>query len=235
MMDAKVHVLIVAAGIGSRFQSHDGLPKQYHHIGEKTVLAHSIEAFNDIKCAAITVVKHPEDHWWSDQSFRSNHTVFTCTGGNTRSQSVINGLEAIQADHQADHQDWVLVHDAARPCLNTNDIEYLMAATCKHDVGGLLVKPISDTIKKTHDGQHSQQTIDRNQLFAALTPQMFRLGDLLQCMKQANEALTTDESSAFEQAGQQPLLVQGSSHNIKITYPEDLALAHFYLQQQGRL
>ncbi|WP_154222754.1 2-C-methyl-D-erythritol 4-phosphate cytidylyltransferase [Marinicella rhabdoformis] len=227
------HVLITAAGIGSRFESQSGLPKQYHQIGDKTVLAHTIEAFNDIDCDIVMVTTHPDDKWWPEIKFQSKQLVKSCIGGSSRKQSVINGLLAIK--EKAQDTDWILVHDAARPCITPDDINRLINAVKSHAVGGLLVKPVTDTIKKSTDKSHCQTTIDRDQLFAALTPQMFRLGDLLHHLQQADDDKTTDEASAFEQAGKLPLMVLGNCQNIKITYPSDLALAHFYLQQQGRL
>lgn len=232
--DVNIHVLIVAAGIGARFNSQSDLPKQYHKIADKTVLAHSIEAFNGIPCHSIMVCTHTDDCWWPDITFHSTHVVKQCIGGSSRRQSVINGLLALQ-ENQAHKEDWVLVHDAARPCVNTSDLIQLIEQCQQHSTGGLLVKPISDTIKHSTDKLHSQTTIDRDLLFAALTPQMFRLSDLLQRLAQADPAKTTDEASAFEQVGLQPLMVKGSAQNIKVTYPDDLALATFYLQQQRRI
>lgn len=231
--DTHCHVLIVAAGIGARFNSQSDVPKQYHKIANKTVLAHSIEAFNKIHCQRIMVCTHADDCWWPGLHFQSPHKVHQCTGGSSRRQSVINGLLALR-ENQAQDRDWVLVHDAARPCVTTSDLTHLIEQSQQHPTGGMLVKPISDTIKHSTDGQHSHKTIDREQLFAALTPQMFRLGDLLQYLEQADPAKTTDEASSFEQAGQAPLMVQGAAQNIKITYPDDLDLAAFYLKQQGR-
>ena len=179
------------------------------------------------------VTTHVDDCWWPNIQFQSTHEIKHCTGGDSRSQSVIKGLKAIQ--QQANETDRVLVHDAARPCITQKDIEILIKQSQNHKVGGLLVKPVSDTIKHSSDKLHSVKTIDREQLFAALTPQMFRLDDLLSRLQQADPVLTTDDASAFEQAGLQPLMVQGNSQNIKITYPDDLALAQYYLQQQGRL
>lgn len=230
---SQIHVLITAAGIGSRFKSQSGLPKQYHQIGDKTVLAHTIEAFNDIDCGIVMVTTHPDDKRWPEIKFQSNQLVKSCIGGSSRKQSVINGLLAIK--QEAQETDWVLVHDAARPCITPDDINLLINTVKSHAVGGLLVKPITDTTKKSADKSHSQNTINRDLLFAALTPQMFRLDDLLYHLLQADDSKTTDEASAFEQAGKQPLMVPGNSQNIKITFPSDLALAHFYLQQQGRL
>ena len=231
-----IQVLIVAAGIGSRFNSKSDLPKQYHLIGNKTVLAHSIEAFNTVKCNGITVTTHSDDCWWKNITFQSTHEVKQCSGGDSRNQSVINGLNAIKQNHKDGPKDiWVLIHDAARPCVTPTDLERLISQCQSHNIGGLLVKPITDTIKYSDDEKHSSRTINRDQLFAAMTPQMFKLDDLLTHLQQAIPDMTTDDASAFEQAGLQPLLVQGNGQNIKITYPEDLTLAHFYLQQQGRL
>ena len=137
---------------------------------------------------------------------------------------------------KADASDWVLVHDAARPCLRSEDIDKLIEKAI-NDIGGILAVPVRDTMKRADDDQHISETVDRNQLWHALTPQMFRLGQLHDVLTLAldNNQLVTDEASAMELAGHKPLLVEGHSDNIKITRPEDLALAEYYLKQQGRL
>ena len=232
----KVHVIVVAAGLGRRFYADKSiigaLPKQYQQIGDNSVLAHSIKAFDAADVTGITVVLHPQDlHWPKQPKITSEHPVHTTTGGEQRHDSVRNGIKSLQADPQ----DWVLVHDAARPCVSQQEIQALIDACSSQQQGGLLVKPISDTIKCSDDGTTVSKTLDRNQLYAALTPQMFRCGDLLRALTVFEAGSITDESSALEAQGQQPIMVAGKSTNIKITTFEDLSIAAAILQQQGRL
>ncbi len=242
-----VHIIIVAAGIGSRFKHTQNqnikktVPKQYELIGDKPVLTHSVLAFDDIQVegaaiAGITVVLHPDDeHWLKQPDIHAKHPIKTTIGGSQRHDSVRNGIRALQSqsDHWAD--DWVLVHDAARPCVTTAEINELMATCIEHQNGGLLVKPISDTIKKSINGQTVKKTINRNELYAALTPQMFKCGDLLKALTVFEADSITDESSAVEAQGKSPMMVMGKNTNIKITQFDDLVLAKTILQAQGRL
>ena len=144
---------------------------------------------------------------------------------------MLNALEALA--EQADEQDWVLVHDAARPCLRAEDIDHLISELNDHPVGGLLAVPVRDTMKRADNNGAIQQTVDRKNLWHALTPQMFRLGDLRDALTKAvsDGIEITDEASAMEHIGKQPKLVKGQWSNIKITHPEDLKLAEFYLEQ----
>lgn len=231
----KIHLIIVAAGIGRRFKATgtpSQLPKQYETIGDKTILAHSITAFDDVAVDGITVVTHPQDHYWQTiQPIDSKHQIQNTAGGQQRHDSVRNGIKSLQA--AAD--DWVMVHDAARPCVSAEEINALINTCLKKHQGGLLVKPTTDTIKYSKDGNSVEKTINRDELFAAQTPQMFRCGDLLKALTVFEAGSITDESSAIEAQGQKPLMVQGKPSNIKITTYDDLALATFILEQQGRL
>ncbi len=229
--DPKIHVIIVAAGIGSRFANDDGPPKQYQLIGDKTVLAHSIAAFNRINVDGITVVINENDQHWHQLDITSEHPLNHTSGGLQRHDSVRNGIKSLQADPN----DWVLVHDAARPCVTTHEIDALITACISKQQGGLLVQPVTDTIKFSNEGEHVNKTINRQQLFAALTPQMFRCGDLLKALTVFEADSITDESSAIEAQGQKPIMIQGSRTNIKITESSDLAIAYSILKQQGRL
>jgi 2-C-methyl-D-erythritol 4-phosphate cytidylyltransferase len=145
----------------------------------------------------------------------------------------LNALQELST-HASD-EDWVLVHDAARPCVRTEDIARLIAQLTDDPVGGLLAVPVRDTMKRASSNQRVISTETREGLWHALTPQMFRFGKLRHALEQAieDEALVTDEASAMELAGNEPLLVEGHADNIKVTRPEDLALATFYLQQQS--
>ncbi len=234
--DNKIHVIVVAAGIGRRFSEEhaatEATPKQYQMIGNSTVLAHSIKAFNAANVTGITVVLHPKDRHWNEQpKIISKHPIHTTVGGEQRHDSVRNGIKSLHADKQ----DWVLVHDAARPCVSQIEIQSLIDACTNQQQGGLLVMPVSDTIKCSKGRLTVDKTLDRSHMYAALTPQMFRCGDLLKALTVFEAGSITDESSALEAQGQQPIMVLGKSSNIKITAFEDLPIAAAILQLQGRL
>ncbi|MCF6299739.1 MAG: 2-C-methyl-D-erythritol 4-phosphate cytidylyltransferase [Proteobacteria bacterium] len=235
-----VYVLIVAAGNGFRYNDQvskqAARPKQYALINDKTVLEHSIDAFIGLATiAGITVVLNKDDRYWQQlklsEKLVGRLKIRTAVGGEQRSHSVINGLEKMQLKDP----DWVLVHDAARPCVRAEDIEKLIRKVIKTETGGLLVKPVVDTIKFSDDKIHSSKTVDRGHLFSALTPQMFKYGQLLNILSKENPYTVTDEASAFEQAGKRPLMVTGHNDNIKITQGEDLQLAEYILKKQGRI
>ena len=233
----KIHVIIVAAGTGQRFSGSQSepantLPKQYQKLGQSTLLGHSIAAFDHVKVNDITVVLHPDDqHWTAQQPMPSKHRLTTTHGGSQRHDSERNGLKAIKPDAQ----DWVLVHDAARPCVTANEIKDLITACVAEQQGGLLVTPLTDTIKYSTDGSRVMKTVDRKPLYAALTPQMFRCGDLLKALTVFEADSITDEASAMEAQGHKPIMVMGQATNIKVTRHDDLALAAVILQQQERL
>jgi len=235
----KIHAIVVAAGLGLRFSENNiktqtqSIPKQYQMIGQHSVLAHSIMAFDAADITSVTVVLHPQDnHWKAHQpSIHSKHNIKTTIGGSQRYDSVRNGIKSLQYDPN----DWVLVHDAARPCVSPDEIQKLIETCIDQQKGGLLVKPVNDTIKYSPDGLIVDSTLDRNQLYAALTPQMFRCAQLLKALTVFEVGSITDESSALEAQGQQPIMVTGKSSNIKITSFEDLSIATTILERQGRL
>ena len=224
--------VVPAAGIGSRMQS--SCPKQYLSIGSKTLLEHSIAALIDHPAIKrVIVALHPEDDHFQQLPIARNPHVSAVVGGATRAESVLAGLAAIN-DQTAS---WVLVHDAARPCLAFQDLERLIALTRYSTVGGLLATPVNDTMKRAKAGEPLvQHSVERVDLWHALTPQLFPLLLLKQCLQQALEQgkEITDEASALELAGYQPILVEGRSDNLKVTRPEDLALAGFYLSQKNQ-
>lgn len=227
-----IHVIIVAAGLGRRFNSTNAKPKQYQLIDDLSVLEHSIKAFDDIAVVGITVVIHPEDkHWQTIQPIASKHTVKTTFGGTQRHDSVRNGIKSLQANPK----DWVLVHDAARPCVTSDEINDLIDDCLSLQRGGLLVTPVADTIKYSESGDVVNKTINRNHLYAALTPQLFRCGELLKALTVFEAGSITDESSALEAQGQKPIMVMGKSSNIKITTQDDLAMATSILKLHGRI
>lgn len=222
-----VIAILPAAGIGSRMRA--SCPKQYLTIGGKTLLEHAVAALLQQPCIRRVIVAISAD----DQYFRrlplaDNPRVSWVIGGKERAESVMAGLL------RADGADWVLVHDAARPCLHQDDLTRLLSITGYSTVGGILATPVRDTMKRADAGGDAiVHTVARQDLWHALTPQLFPLSLLKACLSQALDkgALVTDEASALEYCGYQPLLVAGRADNIKITCPEDLALATFYLTQ----
>jgi len=222
--------VVPAAGVGSRMASQ--IPKQYLKLGHKTILEHSIAALqNHPKINGVVVAVSKNDTYWQELNMDSTKRVIQAEGGKERCHSVYNGLCAI-ADI-IEPSDWVLVHDAARPCLRYEDLDKLMTELASHAVGGLLAVPVRDTLKKTQGDNLVSQTIDRAGLWQAQTPQMFRYGLLKSALLQAleSEVMVTDEASAIENSGYHPKLVEGHTDNIKITLPEDLALAEHYLEK----
>lgn len=209
-------------------------PKQYLSIANKTLLEHSIERLLAVPAVSgVVVAINPADNNWLALACARDSRVCAIEGGSERAYSVLNGLQWLQSQGQADA--WVLVHDAARPCVKVDDIVQLLSRVREQAaVGGILGVPVSDTLKQVVDGR-IQHTQDRRQLWQAQTPQLFPVGLLLRVLTRAlaEGQLITDEASAMEWAGYQPLMVEGRADNIKVTRPEDLPLAHCILQQQG--
>ncbi|MEX2353845.1 MAG: 2-C-methyl-D-erythritol 4-phosphate cytidylyltransferase [Gammaproteobacteria bacterium] len=225
--------VIPAAGTGARMAAD--LPKQYLKLGHRCVLEHTLELFcNHEKIQGIIVVLAEQDRIWETLDIARNNKIQTTTGGAERYHSVYNGLQSLAT--VAHQNDWVMVHDAARPCLLPSDIDHLIEEVSGHSSGGILATPAKDTMKRV--GQHNEivETIDRRGLWHALTPQMFRLNVLESALEKviANKISVTDEAQAVELTGARPVLVEGRPDNIKITHPDDLVLARFILQQQGR-
>lgn len=224
--------VVPAAGIGTRLGADR--PKQYLPLGGKPILAHTIDRLRQHpRLSGVVVVVSAEDQFWPRLSLApAKSRLMVTLGGAQRCQSVLNGLLFLQAC--ADAEDWVLVHDAARPLLRRGDVDALIDQLASHPSGGLLGIPVSDTIKRAAVGSDVQETVDRSQLWRAFTPQMFRLGMLTTALQRSLAAgeFVTDEAQAMERAGHRPKMVEGHGDNIKITRPEDLALAAYYLDQQ---
>ena len=217
-------VVVPAAGLGARMEAVR--PKQYIDVAGKTILEHTLTRFLELQPDKLVLVVSSEDNL-----FRSIPLVDQCEiaiGGVTRLDSVLSGLGKLHIDAN----DWVMVHDAVRPCIRTEDILLLCSAVRDHEIGGLLGIPVTDTVK-TADGNLVAGTIDRSQLWLAQTPQLFRYGILLQAL-QAAHAGATDESSAVEALGHTPVMVRGHSDNIKVTTQDDLSMAAFYLSRGPR-
>lgn len=226
---ARHWAVIAAAGQGERMSA--GLPKQYLKLCGRTLLENSLYPFlNCPRLSGVVVVIAPGDSRWQELACARESRVRTARGGPERMHSVLNGLQTLT--HEARPDDWVLVHDAARPCLARDDLERLMA-TLEHDpVGGILAVPIGDTLKRAAaDAEHIDATVDRVSLWAAQTPQMFRFALLERALRGAVESgqPVTDEAAAVEALGKQPRLVEGSVGNIKVTRADDLKLAEAIL------
>jgi 2-C-methyl-D-erythritol 4-phosphate cytidylyltransferase len=221
--------LVPAAGTGARMGK--ALPKQYLTIGQRPLLWYALRSLcGHPRLSRTYVVLHPEDRLFRgcDWSECGEALVPLFCGGATRAESVALGLERMRGDLRT--EDWVLVHDAARPCLTATLIDRLIAELTHEDAGGLLAVPAADTLKRSDGEGRVLRTEPRDELWQAQTPQMFRFGPLLDALRAADPARTTDEASAMEQIGYRPRLVMGSATNIKVTYPEDLALAALILK-----
>lgn len=224
--------IVPAAGSGRRFGS--STPKQYLPLHGASVMEHTLRLLLSIKqLQRIVVVVSADDVRWRELSVFADPRIVTAIGGSERCHSVRNGLEKLAELNAA--TDWVLVHDVARPCCLRADIEKLMVHLQPHPVGGLLAVPASDTIKRVDAAHQIEETVDRAWLWQAQTPQLFRFHVLLDAM---NHCLglgmhVTDEAQAVEALGWQAQVVEGSRRNIKITRPEDLALAEFFLQERN--
>lgn len=224
MSTPQVHVLIPAAGTGMRYGG--ATLKQYLPVCGKAVLAHTIRAFQfHPMISSITVVIAENDQWFESAVGSLAASVKTVIGGETRADSVRNGLRFI-AENYSD-TDWALVHDAARPCLSASRLEKFLEQGLESPDGAILAMPVGDTLKQAGDSHEIIATVDREGLWAAQTPQLFRVGTLAAAIDAAHEAgcELTDEASAMEFTGVRPLLVMGSFANIKITYSSDLAIA----------
>ena len=227
---AAIWAVLVAAGSGQRMGA--GIPKQYLQLAGRKVIEHSLDAL--VQCPSIDgiylVVSHDCD-LWLDLDLEHNKPVHVVYGGKERAHSVVTALECLSPLHPADT--WALVHDAARPCVSEVLLETLIAQLADDPVGGLLAIPVQDTLKQVVAGR-VERTLDRTLVWQAQTPQMFRLGVLQNAYRMALEkGLTpTDEALAVEIAGHSPRLVEGNVDNLKITRPEDLALAEFILRRR---
>ncbi len=220
--------VVPAAGSGRRFGGE--LPKQYHALAGRTVLEHTLQALlGHPQVDGVMLVLAAHDPWWPGWREWAGKPVLTCLGGTERADSVLAGLRALPAS--VAEEDWVLVHDAARPCLSSLDLTRLFAVLKADPVGALLAAPVRDTLKRADDQQRSLRTEPREALWRALTPQAFRRGSLMRALESAarDGATVTDEASAFERLGLKPRLVEGSEDNLKITTPADLRIAESLL------
>mgnify|MGYP003631843421 FL=1 len=234
-------VVVPAAGVGKRMLA--SCPKQYLTIDNQTILSHTINRLLSHKnIAKVILALSDDDAYFAQTTLANNPNIIRVSGGNERVDSVLSGLQVVN------NIEWVLVHDAARPCITHNDIDKLIEHCLAHNSGGVLAAPVVDTMKlaiknntneanianEANEAMQVSETIDRSNLWHAFTPQMFKVKELKQAIEQAQAKglKITDESSAIESIGLPCLLVSGRRDNIKITRPEDLVLASFYLKQQ---
>lgn len=233
MSDPRFWVVVPAAGVGRRLGSV--IPKQYLDLAGRPVIEWTLGLFLADPCiSGVWVALGAEDGFWSATVYADHPRVRRVEGGAERCHSVLNALEALA--QEADPSDWVLVHDAARPCLRRSDLDRLIAELKDDPVGGILAVPVRDTMKGADADGRIGSTLDRSTLWHAYTPQMFRLGALRGALQDAivSGDLVTDDASAMERIGLAPRLIEGHSDNIKITRAEDLPLARLYLDLQAR-
>ena len=226
---AKHIALVPAAGSGARFGAD--VPKQYLPLAGKPMLFHTLRALcRNAAVDAVWVVLSPGDEWWPNYDWSSlgEKLQVVFQGGATRAETVSRGLEAMRMTVASD--DWVLVHDAARPCLSQTVLARMFAELDDDPVGGLLAVPVADTVKRSDASLRVAATVPRDGLWQAQTPQMFRYGVLRPLL--SGSYAVTDESSAIEAAGMSPRLVRSDARNLKVTFPADLGLAELILAAQ---
>jgi 2-C-methyl-D-erythritol 4-phosphate cytidylyltransferase len=229
-MAARYFGLIPAAGTGSRFGGE--LPKQYQALHGRTLLSYAVDALAKQTPLTRVYVVHAQDDRRCSQVIDSGYRIaMLACGAATRAGSVCNGLASLRGELRDD--DWVLVHDAVRPCLTKDALQRLLEEVGDDPVGGLLAIPVADTLKRENQNGRVAATEPRTGLWQAQTPQMFRYGILWEAYRRAGSLDTTDEAQAVERSGKQPKLVLGSSANFKITYPADLAIAAAILRPSG--
>ncbi len=224
----RIWALLPAAGIGRRMGTE--IPKQYLPLAGKCVLEHSLEVLHGCpRITGIVAAVAPDDRHWRQLEFHRRYGVIEVPGGTVRAESVLNALNYLLP--KAGSDDWALVHDAVRPCLEPRDLEALITVALDSDDGAILAVPVRDTIKRVRHGRISA-TVPRDDLWQAQTPQMFPLAKLHQALARAGAAgvAVTDEAQAMEREGFQPRVVEGRTGNIKMTHPADLSLAAGYLQ-----
>lgn len=224
-------VVIPAAGVGKRMRA--SCPKQYLEIDGLTILEHTVSKFiGHPQVEQIVLVISEGDEYFYESTLKDNEKISVVDGGAERVDSVLAGLKTINDKKFP----WVLVHDAARPCLTCDDLDKLITECLSQDVGGILAIPVRDTMKRAN-GNLVSQTVEREHLWHALTPQFFPTAQLINSVNNATSLgyIVTDEASAIEYDGGKCLLIEGSSENIKVTRPSDLELAKFFLSKQSNI
>ncbi len=230
-MSGRYWAVVPAAGAGRRMAS--AVPKQYLPLAGSTVIERTLGRLLDHPAiAGVWVALSPEDGWWGDLPLASDLRVMRVAGGAERSDSVLQALRAMEG--RVEPGDWVLVHDAARPCVRRCDLDLLINELREEPVGGLLGSPLHDTVKRVASGGEVLGTVPRSELWRAFTPQMFRYRLLRESLESAvaQGVAITDDASAMELAGHRFRMIEGAPDNIKITRPEDLELAEYLLRRQ---
>lgn len=233
LQNLKLWAVIPAAGSGSRFSKTE--LKQYQVIQNKTVLEHTVQRLNKLPLQGYVLAVGEQDDFVHTLSFAHAERVHLCLGGAERVNSVLNALQYLSTI--ASDEDWVFVHDAARPCVSTECLEKLVATAIEQNSSAILAVPVRDTLKYVNEGVKISHTVDRANLWQAQTPQIAKLGVLQYAIEQALQSgvQITDEASALEHVGVAVQVVQGRADNIKITYPDDLELAKLILASQSSL
>lgn len=222
--------VIPAAGVGKRMGADR--PKQYLPLLDSTVLEQTLQCVDEMPfVSAIVISISDDDPYWASLNVSLSKPLIRVSGGAERVHSVANAVAHVVEQEMGG---WIMVHDAARPCVRLEDVEKLIRAVDHHECGGILGMPVRDTMKQVGHAGDISATVDRFGLWHAFTPQLFRASLLHEALQAglANPEKITDEASAIEALGYRPLMVEGASDNLKITRPEDLALASFYLQQR---
>ncbi len=233
----RYHVVIPAAGSGRRFSAP--VPKQYAALAGSTVIELALSCFEaDEDCAGIAIALAADDEQWAAIESRRPRAVVRAPGGEQRAHSVLNALRALSP--RVASTDWIMVHDAARPCFSAEDLALLKSELEGETAGGLLATPLADTLKRAQAGENASRvetTLDRERVWRAGTPQVFRHGPLTAALERALGAglVPTDEAQAMEWAGHKPRLVAGRADNIKVTTPSDLLLASAILSMRPSL
>ena len=227
----KLWAVVPAAGLGSRFSKTE--LKQYQYIQNHTVLEHTVNRLNSLDLAGCVLAIGENDNFARTLYFDHKEKLHFCLGGVERVNSVFNAL--IYLSDIADEDDWVLVHDAARPCVTQENLQLLVNTAIAHNQSAILAIPVRDTLKLVHTENQIEKTVSRELLWQAQTPQMAKLKILKNALETAlaNDIVITDEASALEYINQPVQVVQGRSDNIKITYADDLELARLILQSQN--
>ncbi len=232
--EPQAFAVIPAAGIGRRMGT--SVPKQYLTVHGRLVIEHTIDCLlTHSRIQAIIIAINSEDIWWPNTDYATNRYVYTVTGGKERCNSVLNALNLLNNLGLAKDDDWILVHDAVRPCLLHTDLDRLFATLKDTSIGGILGASVRDTMKRTTDNGIVISTVSRHNLWHAYTPQMFRFRLLQDALTLAlqQKNIVTDEAEAIELSGHSPILVAGDMDNIKITRPKDLKLAEMILANRN--
>ena len=229
MSDPRYWAVVPAAGVGRRMGA--SIPKQYLKLAGQPIIERTLQTLSShCRIAGVMIALSEDDEWWRDGCVAD---VMRCPGGSQRCHSVLNALHEL-LDGPAAENDWALVHDAVRPLLRERDIDRLIDEVGTDVDGGLLGLPVRDTMKRTDADDRVKETVSRERLWHALTPQLFPIESLIGALARSldKDVLVTDEAQAMEMGGAHPRMVEGHADNIKITHPDDLPLAERLLKHQ---